>query len=583
MKKITSFRHPQYYSSVSDWQKWRLTYEGGEPFRRYYLKRFTNRETEEDFRKRRDRTPIPSFAKAAIHDIRNSLFQRMNDIVRKGGSPSYHQAVSGGDLGVDRCGSSMNAFIGRTILDELLVMGRVGIFVDAPEVPSGLTLADQGKFRPYLYKYPVERILSYSQLNPDLPGEITAILLEDQVLQYDQVSGLPEKEVVRYRHLWKDNEGVWCQFYDAESNPIDRFGNPSGKTQLLLPRIPFVLLDTGQSLLVDACEYQIALLNLISSDVNYAILANFPFYTEQRDMRDVGSHLKSGVNPDGTATTGGQGGHDNEIKAGVTQGRYYPKDMDRPQFIHPSPDPLHASMELQDRMEAGIRKLVNLAVQTLASRESAESKELDNAGLEAGLSYIGLVLESAERQIADLWAAYEQIHPNLRQIATVKYPDRYSLKNDGQRIEEADQLATVIQKTPSRTARKELWKLNTSLLLGGRVDPDTIGRINREIDAAGYTTSDPDIIIEAKNAGLVGEQLASIALGFPDDEYMTARLDHTARIKRIAEAQGASESPQARGVDDMSENPNEGKDEKEASRDNTMRDNTEDRTRGEAK
>ena len=32
---------------------------------------------------------------------------------------------------------------------------------------------------------------------------------------------------------------------------------------------------------------------------------------------------------------------------------------------------------------------------------------MDNQGLEAGLSYIGLVLESAERRIAEFWAAYE--------------------------------------------------------------------------------------------------------------------------------------------------------------------------------
>ena len=33
---------------------------------------------------------------------------------------------------------------------------------------------------------------------------------------------------------------------------------------------------------------------------------------------------------------------------------------------------------------------------------------MDNQGLEAGLSYIGLLLESAERQIAEIWAAYEE-------------------------------------------------------------------------------------------------------------------------------------------------------------------------------
>ena len=59
---------------------------------------------------------------------------------------------------------------------------------------------------------------------------------------------------------------------------------------------------------------------------------------------------------------------------------------------------------------------------------------MDNQGLEAGLSYIGLVLENAERQIAEHWAAYEERNPLKRQIATIKYPDVYSLKTDADRV-----------------------------------------------------------------------------------------------------------------------------------------------------
>ena len=43
--------------------------------------------------------------------------------------------------------------------------------------------------------------------------------------------------------------------------------------------------------------------------------------------------------------------------------------------------------------------------------------------------------------------------------------------------------------------------------------------INREIDTAHYTTSDPQTIILAAQAGLVGEKTSSMALGFDDDEY----------------------------------------------------------------
>jgi hypothetical protein len=585
-KLIINYRLPHYDTSASDWERWRLTYEGGPGFRRQYLQMFSSREDSKEFNERLSMTPIPSFAKAAINDVRNSIFQRMVDIVRKEGSQAYHRAVDGFDMGVDRRGSSMNAFIGRKVLEELLVMGQVGIFVDAPPL-QGNTLADVDGHRPYVYAYPVERILSYACTSQEEPSEFSAVLLEDTILTFDELTRLPQEEVKRYRHLWISEETgkVNVQFYNADGDKVDRDGNPDGPVELELTRIPFILLDIGDSLLKDVCEYQIALLNLVSSDVSYALSSNFPFYTEQVANRNFGSHLKHGANPDGTATTGGQGAQDTEHKVGIRQGRSYPKDMDRPDFIHPSSEPLKASMALQEKLEADIRRLINLAVQTLASRESAESKSMDNAGLEAGLSFIGLVIEAGERLIAEYWAAYEESSPSRRKIPVIKYPDRYSLQSDSDRIDQASKLSDVITDTPSNSARKELWKTVAQTLLGGRVNPDTMLTIAKEIDQADYTTANPKVILEANEGGLVGDQLASIALGFPANEYLKAREDHSARVARIAAQQGGlgDDNPAARGVDDLDDDPNAGQDEKTASRDTTLSDSTKDRTRGDGK
>ena len=587
--KITQFRYPAYYTKTADWVKYRLTYEGGADYREEYLKQFTTRESVADFNIRKAMTPIPTFAKAALNDIRNSITLPMLDIVRRDGSDAFHNAVAGKDMGVDRRGASMNSFMGQQILEELMVMGQVGIFIDAPAVGGATTMADIDGFRPFLYTYKVEDILSFACNDPEHPSEFKALLLQDSVTQYDGASGLPTKDVSRYRHLWIDEDDgyVWNQFYDLEDNPVDRDGNTSGPTRLDLRRIPFVYMSIGQSLLVDVCEYQIALLNLISSDVNYSLKANFPIYTEQADMRAKGSHLKTGANPDGTASSGGQGASDKEVQVGVAHGRMYDKDTDRPGFIHPSSEPLTASQALQVKMEGDIKKLINLAVQTLATRQSAESKGMDNRGLEAGLSYIGLKLEAAERLITEHWAAYEQIRLDRREVATIKYPDRYSLKSDQDRIEEAGKLSDVITDTPSNSARKELWKNVCNTLLGGKVNPDMMATIYKEIDDAKFTTSDPEVIIQAKDAGLVGEQLASIALGFPDDEYLQAREDHAARIKLIAKQQGVDKAPlgaASRGVVDFDDDPaSSGSDEKELSRETDTQDTTQSRIRGDGK
>lgn len=577
--RIIDSRHPSYLSDMTDWEKWRLSYGGGTPFRDRYLEKFNTREDDTEFKTRKSLTPITTYAKAAINDVRNSIFQRLSDVVRQGGSEAYKHAVLGEHGGVDRRGSSMNFFLGDKPLTDLLVMGRVGIFIDMPAI-YGESLAESQGVRPYLYYYQTEDILNYTQTRPEEPSEFSSILLRDSVLQYDTSNWLPNQVVKRYRKMWINENGtVSVQFYSADNELVDAEGNPSGPIELELTRIPFVLLDIGESLMKDVADHQIALMNLCSSDVNYALQSNFPFYTEMKDNRAVGGHLKKTAS-DGSASSGGQGAQDEVVKVGVTQGRYYGKDMERPGFIAPPSEPLEASLKLQDKLKNDVRELINLAVKNLGTRASAEAKELDNQGLDAGLSYIGLVLEGGERKIAEYWAAYEERVETRRQIATIKYPDKYSLKTDLDRIEEADKLSKLMTAVPGQTVKRQLAKNIVTVLLAGKVKVDTLQKIHDEIEESPYTTSDPDVIIEAKNSGLVGEKTASMALGFNDDEYLVARIDHTERVRRIQEAQT---DPSARGLDDLSENPQAGRQEKEASRNTDLKDNTETPVRGKGK
>jgi hypothetical protein len=617
---IVEVRHPSYLSSLLDWRKWRITYNGGEYFRKLYLQKLSGREDEQDFQNRLNMTPIPSYARVAIDDVRNAIFQRLRDTIRRGGSNAYQEAINGLSLGVDLRGNTMNGFLGIKVLSELLIMGRVGVYVDSPEVPGNATLADVKGVRPYLYFYPIEDILSWTCAKPDEPSTFQALLLRDVVLNFDQRTYLPTTTVERFRMLWidRDTGKVNLQFLDTAGNPIDRAGNPAGAVELELTRIPFVLLDIGDSMIKDVVNHQIALLNLGSSDVNYALKSNFPFYIEQKDQRAMGSHLKTAVGEDGTATTGGQPGADSDIKVGTTQGRTYDMKANAPAFINPSSEPLKASMELQAKLEDDIRKLIHLAVANTANRATAESKSMDNQGLEAGLSYIGLVLEAAERQIAEFWAAYEERDVAKRNVATIKYPDRYSLKTDSDRITEAENLVKLMYAVPGQKVKRELAKNIVLALLGGKVNVGDIQAIFAEIDKAPYATSDPTTIIAAVTAGLCGEKTAAMALGFNDDEHLQARADHAARAIRILQAQqkggafgdqttgGTRRDPAtgktfgsdstnlsdvgdmggdagARGVPDLSANTAAGKEEKATSRDTTLDHDTKPPVRGKGK
>jgi hypothetical protein len=573
--RLIDSRHPSYLSSFMDWDKWRTCYDGGDTFRNRYLQKFDTREDTTGFNSRKEVTPTATFAKSAINDIRNAIFPRLNDVIRTGGSEAYQKAINGEDGGIDRRGSTMGYFLGNRVLSELLVMGRVGIYVDMPPA-VGPTLADAQGVHPYLYYYTVEDILNFAQTKPESPSEFQTVLLRDSIVEYDQWSGLPQQTTQRYRKVWINPATgfVNVQFYDLNEILI------GGPIELALTRIPFVMLDIGDSLMKDVAQHQIALLNLASSDVNYALKSNFPFYTEQRDSRAVGSHLKRTAS-DGTATTGGQGADDDVLKVGVTQGRYYDLNTDRPGFIAPPSEPLEASMKLQDRLESQIRKLVNLAVVSLNPLQSATAKQVDREGLQNGLSFIGLVLQGGEQAIAAHYASYEDRIVSRQQVAVVKYPDSYSQKTDDDRINEATKLSELLNTVPGRAVKKELAKVIVTVLLSGKVRVDKLHQIYREVDEAEYTTSDPETIINAKDAGLVGEQIASIALGFSDNEYLQARKDHIDRIKRIAETQGVN-APGARGVGDLAPDAAKaGSEEKELSRETDEEDTTESRVRGE--
>jgi hypothetical protein len=301
--------------------------------------------------------------------------------------------------------------------------------------------------------------------------------------------------------------------------------------------------------------------------------------------------LKDIVSDDGSSGTSDNHKPGGEARTGVSHGRTYDLKAERPGFIHPSSEPLEASIKLQEKLEDDIRKLVNLEVQNkMGSRAaSAEAIKMSDQGLEAGLSFIGLVLESAERNIAAFWAAYENRNKATQQVATIKYPDRYSLKNDEDRVKEAQSLSELMYSVPGRTIKRELAKNIVTALLSGRVSVGRMDEIFAEIDEAEYTTSNPDVIIKAQEAGLVGEQTASVALGFSEDEYLQAREDHAARAERILEMQTsakmemAAANPAARGVPDLATDKSGGEGERAAANDTTLSEDKAPPVRGEGK
>lgn len=574
---ITAMTHPEFDESMLDWAKYRYTFEGGHAFVEKYLEQFSTKENSTDFSRRMKITYCPAHAKAAIMDIKNAIYQRMVDIKREAGPDNYQTACKGEDNGVDYNGNSMNSFIGRLILPELLSMAKVGVYIDKDPIDMYALRSENRGTRPYIYMYPTESIRSWS-INKQ--GILTSLLLQDNVEVMDDETGLIMGSTVQYRHLQLTSEGVLVEFYNQNNqNIIDK------TTTLKLSRIPFVMFQLTHSLLVDVADYQIALLQLASSDIHYAWKSNYPFYIEQFDAISEMAMLRQATPADTSTSTTPSSGTQEEantakgqnMELGTRQGRRYPKGLDAPSFIHPSAEPLLASMKKQDQMRDEIRQLINLSLSLVGSKNaSAESKQEDTKGLEAGLSYIGLELEYGEREISKIWGEYESYTDTI----VISYPNNYSLKTDGDRRREAKEMSDELPKIPSKTYQKEMAKQIVEINMGHKVSADTLKKMKSEIDASAVVVTDPDIIKQDHEAGFVGTELASQLRGYPEGEAEKAKCDHVERLARIAAAQS---DPNARGNPDASGNHMAGSDEKKKANMVDMMGTPKDKSRGDGK
>jgi hypothetical protein len=562
--EIQRLTHPCYDASINDWSKYRSTSIGGDVFIDDYLDQFSIRETYSDFIKRRSITYCPAHAKSGVLEIKNAIQCKLVDVIRKNGTDSYMKASNGDARGVDFCGNTMTGFIVGEVLPDLLNIGKVAVYVDRDPIQDGSTVSDVAGNRPYLYRYAAEDILSWHYEK----GILTSVLLRDTIETVEEKTGLVTGEATEYRILKLSPTGVDVTICDSNGIVVS-------VTTLSLKMIPLVIFEITQSLLVDVANYQIALLNLASSDMNYALKANFPFYTEQYDALADLMNLRQAVSsPDAvTFETVGSNGEsslaqrakDPEIKVGVSQGRRYPKGLERPGFINPSAEPLNASMAKQAQLKEEIRQLIHLTLQSVKSKAAQQSSE-NLGGLESGLANIGLELAYGERQIAEIWAQYEA----KSEVAQIIYPQNYSLKTDENRQKEAEALRKEISSSPSVTYQKEIAKEIVTTTLGHKVSQETLKKIHLEIDGALQVVTTVDDIIKDHENGFVSTATASKIRGYSEKEAELAKQDHAERAARIVTAQmnaAAIKNAASRGVDDLDSEDDTPEDEKKRSRD----------------
>jgi hypothetical protein len=492
-----------------------------------------------------------------LNDVKNSIFKKLGEIRRTGGPKNYQDSIDGKKGGVDREGHKMNTFIGTELLENLLVTAKVGVYVDKKPLPPNASVAAAANSKPYIYVYRAEDILSWSfDIESDDPCDFKSLLLQDVRYQNDEVTDLPSAYVRRLRHIFKNKAGlIQVDLYDppieggAEGGPdVPKYAPTQTYTlDAKIKRIPFVLFELSDSLLADVANYQIAMLNVASSDIAYLTKANFPFYVEMYDPKAEMPWLKGEQNANGQTPDKGK---TKEMRVGPSSGRRIPKGMDfMPQFIHPSSEPIKASMEKQEKMVEEIRMLINLSLSNVKAKSaSAESKQMDSQGLESGLAYIGLELEHGEQRIAEFWAMYEGSEP-----ATIKYPEKWCVESEESKTARIKQIKELINAVPSLSYKKELAKEMAYLLFATKISKEALEKINKEIDSAKVFVTDIMHLKAAWDAGFVDADTGSIAAGFPEGVAAKAQKEQVERLKIVAETQskakgGNAATSQARGA-----------------------------------
>lgn len=508
---------------VDDYKLYRDAFQGGDRFVETYLKRYSSRESTDDFDERKGITPCEPFAKMAVMDVINNLCQRLREIQRTDGDVTYQHAVVGKWGGVDNAGSSMLKYMQDVVLPELAQVGGVGIYIDNAKVLP-LTLAGD-KLHPYIYHIPRETISAMVWCGPDNPAEVGELLITlpstdsklNRTGKWIKLNGQ-----VKYTETWTPaTKGVANSIGTVTPTGVTQ-DTKSEETILNLAKIPFVWVQIKQPLMRDIAKYQVALLNISSSDLMYCVKANFPFYTEQKSKSFLAGKTET-EDPDGKPAK--------KQDTGPMTGVSYPMGAERPGFINPSPEPLLASMKKQQQIKDAIREILNLNIANVAN-VSAEAKGYDLQGMEAGLFSIAQALLKMEMDIAAVWAMYMRSKPAL-----ISYPTQYSLKSDEQNITEAVSMGKLLPLVPSLEGKKQISLIIARNVLSARVSPETMRKIEEEINKAVVIVSDMKDLQEFVINGILPAKYAALAICAPEDSSMVAEEEHHRRVLRLAEAQ----------------------------------------------
>lgn len=447
-REFLTSRHKHYEEKFKDWHFHLMSYLGGQDYQDgYQLNRYIL-ETDEEYLKRAENTPIDNHCKNVVQIYTSFLFRvpPTRDYGSLQGDPQLESFINDADLD----GRSFNNVI-REMQVNASIYGTCWAILDKPAVQTQTRAEEiQLDIRPYISLYTPENVLNWN-FERSLNGKYVLnrlVLLEDLFDDVATIRVWTNEDITTYR--LKD----YTKGYST-SKPmlLDEMPNMLGK-------VPAVILynqksqrrGVGISDLNDVAELQKAIYNDYSEIEQLIRLSNHPSLVKTPNV---------------------------EASAGAGSIIEMPEDLDsnlKPYLIQPSSQSLDGIMNNINMKVEAINRITHMgAVRATQDRvQSGIALQTEFQLLNARLSEKADYLQNAEEQIWKLFAEWQ----NQTFDGEIIYPDSFNLRDYASDLQFLQ--AAKASGVPSDTFAKEVDKQIARAVVD---DDEKINTIDSEIDA----------------------------------------------------------------------------------------------------
>lgn len=409
------YQHPQYSAELPRWKRCRDVVAGQDAVHDrgvLYLPKLSD-ETDEEYKARKLRTPFFNAAGRTVDGMVGLVFRK---------EPVYTlpTAMEAIEYDMTMTGSDMVSFSKR-LVNEIEIVGRVGVLVEYPSVPvQPITEAQRAamNLRPYVSMYKAESIINWrvgrinNQLQPvlvvlsekhEVQGQFETVYV-DQLRVLVLVKGNYTQIIYR-----KNDKGEWSEYGIGDDGQIVEGGKPivpimNGKP---LSYIPFQIINAN------SLEFEVEkspLLDLVDLNLSH--------YRTTAD-------LETGVHVTGYPMLFIAGLHlekNEKICIGSSQAVVAPDPQANAKFIEFNGQGLDSAFKLIDRKESQMAAIgARMLAPEKSGVEAAQTLEIKRAGETSVLASHANTVGEAMETILEWLAAWMGIAGDIEYELNTDY------------------------------------------------------------------------------------------------------------------------------------------------------------------